>query len=57
MRYIKIEVPVSNRELDFLKKLADHDGFTLEQELVSLARLQLIEEMEHKEGETWQEGT
>lgn len=51
MRYIAIEVPVSNNEYGFLKALAEYDKIDVQQELVNLARLQLLEEMELKDAE------
>jgi len=43
---LSIEVSLDSKEWSFLKKLAKKDGFTPEEELVLLAKLQLREEIE-----------
>ena len=50
---LSIEVSLDTKEWSFLKKLAKKDGFTPEEELTLLAKLQLREEIdldEEREG-------
>ena len=50
---LSIEVSLDAKEWSFLKKLAKKDGFTPEEELTLLAKLQLREEIdldEEREG-------
>lgn len=51
MKEIKVSIPMTANEWKFLKKLAEYDGITPEEELVNLAKLQLREEIELKEQE------
>ena len=51
MKAVKITVALTEREYKFIEALANMDGFTVKQELETLARLQVREEMELKEAE------
>lgn len=51
MKAVKITVALTEKEYKFIELLANMDGFTVKQELETLARLQVREEMELKEAE------